>query len=172
MNGPKMDFIRPTKSLSSAFNSFFKSTSSVAKISGIINSSNDHSSCNHKDKCQTNDTDTGLNTREKDLILQVKNVAQPRRPPRALPSSSCEAHSTLAQNELVYHRCYIIIWKAMWKIPNSNILFLAFDEHKAFFHIRRPLPNIATRLHFSCRQEGIDNKPFIQEKKLSNGCNL
>ncbi|WVZ09742.1 hypothetical protein V8G54_014272 [Vigna mungo] len=46
INGPKMDFIRPIKSLSSAFSNFFRSTSSEAKISGIINSNNDHNSCN------------------------------------------------------------------------------------------------------------------------------
>ena len=46
INGPKMDFIRPIKSPSSAFSNFFRSTSSVAKISGSINSNNDHNSCN------------------------------------------------------------------------------------------------------------------------------
>lgn len=48
MKGPRMDFIRAINSLSSAFNSFFRSTSPVSNRSGIINSKIDQSSCNRK----------------------------------------------------------------------------------------------------------------------------
>lgn len=58
MNGPKMDFILPIKFLSSAFSSFFKSTSSVAKRSGIMNSNNDQSSCHDNISIQFSKMDT------------------------------------------------------------------------------------------------------------------
>ena len=45
IKGPKMDFMREISLWSSAFSSFFRSTSPVANMSGIMNSNNDHSSC-------------------------------------------------------------------------------------------------------------------------------